>query len=111
MRELTVEQFREALIHVADRIVAAEPRLTELDCIIGDGDHGFGMKTGFTALAETLATDRSDDFFELLRNTGITLIRVMGGASGVIFGTLFIGGLEQVRRQKHTECGGSDRVF
>ena len=97
MKEMTVDQLRAALIHVAARIVQAEARLTELDCIIGDGDHGTGMKTGFSALAETLAVDDSDNFYDLLRISGITLIRVMGGASGVIFGTLFIGGLEQVK--------------
>ena len=97
MKQMTVDQLREALTHVAALIVQQEARLTELDCMIGDGDHGIGMKTGFSALAETLATDPSDTFFDLLKTTGITLIRVMGGASGVIFGTLFIGGLEQVK--------------
>lgn len=97
MKEMTVDQLREALTHVAALIVQQEARLTELDCMIGDGDHGIGMKTGFSALAETLATDPSDTFFDLLKTAGITLIRVMGGASGVIFGTLFIGGLEQVK--------------
>ena len=49
MKYLSIDQFRNALICAADDIIASEPELTEIDTIIGDGDHGTTMKSGFTA--------------------------------------------------------------
>ena len=41
MQNINVAQLQKALLHVCDKIIDAEPMLTELDTIIGDGDHGF----------------------------------------------------------------------
>lgn len=97
MDSLDVEQLQQALISASELIIENEPYLTQVDTIIGDGDHGVGMKSGFTALGELLRRSRYDTVFDLFRSSGIELLRVMGGASGVIFGTLFIGGHEAVR--------------
>ena len=95
MKQLTVEQFTAALDHVCDLIIAAEPDLTALDNIVGDGDHGFGMYDGFTELKAVLHSGiHFETLRDLVRTTGIALVKSMGGASGVIFGTLFIGGVE-----------------
>lgn len=92
METLTLPALQSALIYVAQTVVENEPRLTQLDTIIGDGDHGYGMRDGFTALQALLETTQFDDPYSLLRASGIELLRSMGGASGVIFGTLFTGG-------------------
>ena len=84
MNTITTTQLQEALFHVCDIIIDAEGMLTELDTIIGDGDHGIGMKTGFSALRTLLQGERFTDTFTL-------------GTSGVIFGTMFIGGLSAVK--------------
>lgn len=93
MDHLTCGQLQEMLLKVSEKIVASEPLLTELDTIIGDGDHGFGMRTGFSAVAKELTGRAWQSPYDLFKDSGMTLIRVMGGTSGVIFGTLFIGGL------------------
>ncbi|MGX4779806.1 dihydroxyacetone kinase subunit DhaL, partial [Pasteurella multocida] len=36
------------LLYTAEKMMASEPTLTELDLKIGDGDHGLGMLRGFT---------------------------------------------------------------
>ena len=97
MNTITTTQLQEALFHVCDVIIDAEGMLTELDTIIGDGDHGIGMKTGFSALRTLLQGERFTDTFTLLKESGLMLIKVMGGTSGVIFGTMFIGGLSAVK--------------
>ena len=58
MNRADISALKRAMITAADDIVAAEPELTRIDMVIGDGDHGIGMKTGFTALKrELLAND------------------------------------------------------
>ena len=39
---------------VAEKIIAAEPILSQADRDLGDGDHGLGMARGFTALTKEL---------------------------------------------------------
>lgn len=96
MKTVGTEAFSRALMHVCRLVIASEPELTRLDNIVGDGDHGLGMKDGFTELLSVLQTTAFQNFHELTRTTGMALVKSMGGASGVIFGTLFIGGHDAV---------------
>ena len=96
MKTVSTEAFSRALMHVCRLVIASEPELTRLDNIVGDGDHGLGMKDGFTELLSVLQTTAFQNFHELTRTTGMALVKSMGGASGVIFGTLFIGGHDAV---------------
>ena len=63
MNTITTTQLQEALLHACDVIIDAEGMLTELDTIIGDGDHGIGMKTGFSALRTLLQEQQFTDAF------------------------------------------------
>lgn len=96
MQTINVRQLQCAMEHVCQLIIASEPMLTELDSIIGDGDHGFGMLEGFTDLAAMLKDATFPSVYEMLKASGMQLVRTMGGASGVIFGTMFIGGHQAV---------------
>jgi dihydroxyacetone kinase-like protein len=60
-------------------------RLTELDAAIGDGDHGENLSRGFTAVVAGLDDTASPG--QLLTTAGTTLISVVGGASGPLFGS------------------------
>ncbi len=86
---LTNEQVKEMLLNVADRIIAAEPMLSQADRDLGDGDHGLGMARGFTAVKEKLNGGPADSIDKVFSAAGMAMISSMGGASGAIFGTLF----------------------
>lgn len=87
---LSPAQVREMLDLVADRVIAAEPALSEADRNLGDGDHGLGMQRGFTAAKEKLAALTGEETIDkIFSSVGMALISSMGGASGAIFGTLF----------------------
>lgn len=71
-------------------IIEKEPYLTEIDSVIGDGDHGEGMKRGCEALIKILETENYVYVDELCRAVSIELIKTMGGASGIILEQCFL---------------------
>lgn len=77
---------------VAQRMQESEDILTQADKAIGDGDHGIGMARGFAAVQAKLEAAPPATVADLLKTTGMALLTSIGGASGVIFGTLFRGG-------------------
>jgi phosphoenolpyruvate---glycerone phosphotransferase subunit DhaL len=72
--------------------VVAENReyLTELDSAIGDADHGINMNRGMQAVLKKLDAGETDDIGALLKSVGMTLVSTVGGASGPLYGTLFL---------------------
>lgn len=92
MNSMKIEDVKQMFSYVAESIIAAEPGLTEIDNIIGDGDHGIGMARGFQAVKDTLPKMKVGSVNELFKEVGMTMLDAMGGASGVIFGTMFISG-------------------
>jgi dihydroxyacetone kinase-like protein len=75
---------------VAERVIAHADELTALDSAIGDGDHGHNMKRGFGAVLESLDPFAKMDPPELLKALGMKLVSTVGGASGPLYGTLFM---------------------
>jgi dihydroxyacetone kinase-like protein len=75
---------------VADTIAAHADELTALDQAIGDGDHGLNMKRGFEAVRAETATLAEKPLPEALKAIGTKLVMTVGGASGPLFGTLFM---------------------
>ena len=94
---LSTNQLALALRSACSEIIAIEEQLTRLDTLIGDGDHGLSMKKGFSELADMLNSQSFECAYDLFYNSGVTLLRSMGGASGVLFATLLIGGLACIR--------------
>ena len=75
---------------VADTIAAHADELTALDQAIGDGDHGLNMKRGFEAVRAEAAALAEKPLPEALKAIGTKLVMTVGGASGPLFGTLFM---------------------
>jgi dihydroxyacetone kinase-like protein len=83
-------QLRAALAAVAASIAAHADELTALDSAIGDGDHGANMKRGFDAVSADLDALVRHPLPEALKAVGTKLVMTVGGASGPLYGTLFI---------------------
>lgn len=89
---LTPSQARDMLSAVARHLVANVDMLTEVDQAIGDGDHGIGMRRGFTAVEEAMATIDPESVSKVFKAAGTTIMSKTGGAAGAVFGTLFRAG-------------------
>ena len=75
---------------VAQRVIASADELTDLDCPIGDGDHGANMRRGFEAVLSAVDELSARNLGESLKGVGTTLVMKVGGASGPLYGTLFM---------------------
>lgn len=97
--EMNAEQLRAMFLAVAKKIVDSEDYLTQIDIKIGDGDHGTGMALGFKAVLNELPKAEFKGVEDVFKTLGTILLDTMGGASGVLFGTMFISGI--TKRQLH----------
>jgi dihydroxyacetone kinase-like protein len=64
--------------------------LSQLDAAIGDADHGANMARGFTAVAAKLAELPPKEIGGIFKTVAMTLISTVGGASGPLYGTIFL---------------------
>lgn len=74
----------------AAAVAANRQYLTELDSAIGDADHGINMDRGFQAVVGKLESAPAGDIGATLKLVGMTLVSTVGGASGPLYGTLFL---------------------
>ena len=65
--------------------------LSKLDSVGGDGDHGTTMARAMGNLEKAIAAAKKRDLKTLLYDIGWAIMGVDGGATGPLFGTLFIG--------------------
>lgn len=87
---MTPQQLQQAILRVADAVIAHEPELTALDQVIGDGDHGLNMRRGFEAVRAEAETVAAKPLPDALKAIGNRLVMTVGGASGPLYGTLAI---------------------
>jgi phosphoenolpyruvate---glycerone phosphotransferase subunit DhaL len=84
----------------AEQVIASAPELTALDQAIGDGDHGTNMKRGFAAVLAKLDAIAAEPSGEAVKAVGKTLVMTVGGASGPLYGSLFMAMGEAILRGK-----------
>lgn len=91
--QLDAEDCRQMLLYIADKILEKEPYLTKIDSETGDGDHGIGMAAGMRRVKEALAEMEGEtNVYSVFEKAGKAMLLSMGGASGVIFGSLYLEG-------------------
>ncbi|UCI07697.1 dihydroxyacetone kinase subunit DhaL [Mesorhizobium sp. B1-1-8] len=87
---MAASDFSRLIAAAADTIAGHADELTALDQAIGDGDHGLNMKRGFEAVRADADAISAKPLPEALKAVGTKLVMTVGGASGPLFGTLFM---------------------
>jgi dihydroxyacetone kinase len=81
---------KRAIEAACEALIQAEPELTEMDRIAGDGDLGASMKRASRAVQEALTAYPLNDIPATLKALGHTLRHELGGSSGPLYGVLFL---------------------
>lgn len=74
----------------AENVRAKESELSRLDSFGGDGDHGTTMVRAMRKLEETIHGALGEDAKLMLYDVGWAIMGVDGGATGPLFGSLFM---------------------
>jgi phosphoenolpyruvate---glycerone phosphotransferase subunit DhaL len=103
---LSKDEVKAMLILACERIIAAEPMLSQADRDLGDGDHGMGMERGMRAAIEKLNAGEVESIEKAFSTVGMAMMSSMGGASGAIFGTFFRNGGKALNGKETFDAAG-----
>jgi dihydroxyacetone kinase-like protein len=86
----TVQMARLALEKFNSAVEGKKEYLTDLDSAIGDADHGINMNRGMTRIMEKMRDKEYTDFGGIFRDVAMTIMSVVGGSAGPLYGTFFM---------------------
>lgn len=72
-----------------EEIIKNADYLNELDAVMGDGEHGSNMKKCFSAINDKLDGWTNLQVYEILQQTGMTLLSSGGGTATTLLGFAF----------------------
>lgn len=87
---MNTEKLVAIFYKIAHKIESEKEFLTELDNVIGDGDHGINLARGFHEVEKKLGSLTGKEPGEVCKSVGMTLVSTVGGASGPLYGTGFM---------------------
>ncbi|MGP3071194.1 dihydroxyacetone kinase subunit DhaL [Serratia ureilytica] len=108
---LTKPQVVDWLMRCGEVFSRERDFLTQLDTEIGDADHGLNMNRGFNKVVEKLPSVADKDIGFILKNTGMTLLSSVGGASGPLFGTFFIRAAQAANAKQSLDLAGLHQMM
>jgi dihydroxyacetone kinase phosphoprotein-dependent L subunit len=88
--KLELNDFKNILSAISATITANRNYLCEMDSVIGDGDHGITIASGFEKIVDIITVKEFADSADLLKAAGSSFMATTGGTTGPIFGYLFI---------------------
>lgn len=86
----TVENAIQWLEKASHKYEVNKDYLIKLDEPIGDGDHGLHMAQGFKEVVHVLHEHEFATVAEVMKATAMTVMSKVGGASGPLYGTVFL---------------------
>ncbi len=75
---------------MAATIVDNTEYFSQLDAVVGDGDFGYSLRSGFEVVAADYDTFDRSSVGSVLKKIGLTISSKVGGSSGPFWGTAFL---------------------
>jgi phosphoenolpyruvate---glycerone phosphotransferase subunit DhaL len=102
-------EWKNMFARAADCLRSEHVRLTELDSIGGDGDHGTTMLRAAEQMELAMEPSGAESLNEMLKATGWRVLSVDGGASSSLLGTFFTGLADVELAEDAMDCDGLAR--
>lgn len=124
MKTLPIDNFKAMLRMALAMVKEREDEFSQLDAVIGDGDHGTAIVQAMSSVVEKL--DEGSDYKQMLNDAGFNVMLQTSGSTSTLIGGLllgmsdhaagneltleqvkemFKGGLEGVRKQTKAQPG------
>ena len=89
--DVTPALFKAMMMNVGNQIIAEKNWLSELDGVIGDGDHGITMEIGWKAVQHALEDEQGDETIEAIcKRMAKAFLDAVGASSGPLYATAFL---------------------
>lgn len=89
MDKLTVDDFKEMLRNALACITERADEFSQLDAVLGDGDHGTAIVQAMSALVTT--ADKGTEFKAMLNDMSFNLMLEISGSTSTLLGSFFLG--------------------
>ena len=92
-QKLTIPDFQKMIRRALTDVTARAGEFSELDAVIGDGDHGEAIVTALNAIARVAGADDAagKDFKVLLADMGFGVMLETSGSTSTLLGGLLLG--------------------
>ena len=87
---ITTPDLAKAFAAIRDAIEADKTRLSQLDGVIGDADHGVSMALGFAAVSAAIEATPPADPTALFNTAARTFLDAVGASTGPLYATAFM---------------------
>lgn len=106
MFKITSEDYAEYIEKAYEVIVKNGDYVTELDLATGDGDHWSNLNMGFKKLVEEKERLSKLNISDELKEIGKIMMSVIGGSSGVLYGSAYLAAAKAVKGKEYLDNEG-----
>jgi Dihydroxyacetone kinase len=89
MNKLSIADFKRLLDHALQQIKVRENEFSQLDAVIGDGDHGTAIVSAFSAAVKS--AEKGTEFKAMLNDMGFAIMLETSGSTSTLLGAFFLG--------------------
>ncbi len=106
---LTLDDFKSMLDCALASIKAREAEFSQLDAVLGDGDHGQAIVTAMSVVVDKAQTGAG--FKSMLGDMGMEVLMQVSGSTSTLLGALLLGMSDGVAECEEIDAAGVKKMF